>query len=151
MHMKLETMPSYRVAYIRRVGPYGADNGQTMEALKRWATERNLLNDQSVILGVAHDGPAVTPPERCRYDACIVVAEGYSIEGCAEGRIASGSYAVFTVKHTAEAVQKAWLDIYPELIRHAHAPDASRPVLERYATHMVKNHLCEICVPVQRG
>lgn len=149
MHMKLETIPPYRVAYFRRVGPYGADNGQTMETLKRWAREHGLMNERTVILGVAHDNPAVTPPERCRYDTCIIVPEDYVIDGCAEDRITGGNYAIFTIAHTAEAVQEAWLGIFPELGRHGLIPDETRPILERYAAHMVNNHLCEICVPIQ--
>lgn len=149
MNMKLETIPSCRVAYFRRVGPYGDGNGQTMEALKRWALERGLMNECTVILGVAHDDPTVTPPECCRYDTCIIVPGDYPIENCAEGRIAGGSYAVFTLEHTAEALQEAWLGIFPELDRHGLIPDGTRPILERYAAHMINNHLCEICVPVQ--
>ncbi|WP_347708062.1 hypothetical protein [Clostridium sp. D46t1_190503_E9] len=34
MEMKFEILPSYSIAYIRQVGPYGEDNMQVMEEIK---------------------------------------------------------------------------------------------------------------------
>ena len=48
--MKLETMCSYRIAYIRGIEKYGPENNIQMEQLKRWAINNNLYNDDSVIL-----------------------------------------------------------------------------------------------------
>ncbi len=36
MKFKVETIPSYRIAYMRRVGPYGPANHTVMENLKKW-------------------------------------------------------------------------------------------------------------------
>jgi DNA gyrase inhibitor GyrI len=66
-----------------------------------------------------------------------------------QGNIAGGRYAVFTISHTAEAVQKAWLEIFPELLKQGSQFDETRPILERYIVEMVNNHLCEICVPIK--
>ena len=64
------------------------------------------------------------------------------------GTIKGGKYAVFTINHTAESVQKAWSEIFPELLNLGYQIDDTRPILERYAAKMVKNHNCEICVPL---
>lgn len=150
MNIIMETMPSYRIAYIRKTGPYGIDNVNTMEELKKWANSNHLLDDESIILGIAQDNPAATKPEDCRYDTCLVVANDYSLaDSCInEGTIRGGKYAVFTIKHTAEAIKKGWGDIFPELSRQGFQFDETRPILERYIAKMVSNHLCEICVPV---
>ncbi|MGE5398446.1 MAG: GyrI-like domain-containing protein, partial [Chitinophagales bacterium] len=57
MDIIIENMPSYRIAYIRKVGPYGINNVQTMEELKKWARINHLFNDESIILGIARDNP----------------------------------------------------------------------------------------------
>ncbi|MCX7615765.1 MAG: GyrI-like domain-containing protein, partial [Clostridiales bacterium] len=134
MMMKTQTIPAYKVAYIRHVGPYGIGNVQTMEDLKNWAKSNDLLHDKSIILGIAHDHPETTKPENCRYDSCIVVSDDFCIHNgnVRVGHIAGGSYAVFKISHTAEAVQKAWLEIFPELLKHGYQFDETRPVLERY-------------------
>lgn len=150
MDIEVENMPSYRIAYIRHVGPYGIDNVQTMEELKKWAKINNLFRDESIILGIAQDNPVTTEPENCRYDTCIVISNDYSLSNgyVREGNIVGGKYAVFKVTHTAEAVQKAWTDIFPELLRQGYQFDGVRPIIERYIVQMVNNHYCEICVPI---
>lgn len=150
MEMKIETTPAYKIAYIRHIGPYGTGNIQTMENLKKWANSRHLLNDESIILGVAQDNPETTKPECCRYDVCLVLSDEDSTRDndVSYGTIVGGKYAVFIIEHTAQAVQKAWGSIFPELQMQGCQNDAARPILERYAAKMVKNHKCEICVPV---
>ena len=153
MNMKIETIPPYRVAYIRHIGPYGTSNVQTMEDLKSWAKSSDLLHDKSIILGIAHDNPETTKPENCRYDTCIVISDDYTVNNgyvsVSQGNITGGSYAVFKISHTSEAVQKAWLTIFPELLSQGYQFDETRPVLERYIVEMVSNHYCEICVPIK--
>lgn len=150
MNIKIEKIPAYRIAYIRQVGPYGTGNVQTMEKLKNWAKSNNLFNDTSIILGIAQDNPETTKPENCRYDTCIVVSNDYYVNGeyVNQGNIIGGNYAVFKISHTAEAVQKAWIEIFPELIKQGYQFDETRPILERYIVEMVNNHYCEICVPI---
>lgn len=148
--MKIECIPSYSIAYIRHTGPYGAGNIQTMERLKAWAKAHQLLDDDSILLGIVQDDPRTTKPEDCRYDVCLVIPNDACIrdDTVSYGTIIGGKYAVFTVDHTAESVQKAWGEIFSELARQGLQVDAAQPVIERYAAKLVVNHLCEICVPV---
>ncbi|MHB8061451.1 MAG: AraC family transcriptional regulator [Ruminiclostridium sp.] len=150
MNMNIETIPSCSIAYIRQIGAYGEENIRTMEKLKHWAKANNLMNSKTVIFGIAHDNPQTTPSENCRYDACILLAdENFAADGNVQhGEIVGGKYAVFTVKHTAEAVKQAWVEIFPVLSESGYLPDTTRPILERYATEQVEQHLCEICVPI---
>lgn len=150
MNIIIENIPAYRIAYIRQVGPYGSSNIQVMEEIKKWSKSKGLYNDDSIILGIARDNPATTKPEYCRYDTCIVISDNsFVIESpIEEGNIVGGKYAVFKISHTAEAIQNAWLEIFPELSRQGHVLDYSRPILERYIVKFVNMHYCEICVPI---
>ena len=150
MDIMIEKMPSYRIAYRRKIGPYGISNVRAMEELKNWAKLNNLLNDEAIILGIAQDNPETTKPENCRYDTCVVVTKDYSVadDYVAEGNLIGGKYAVFKINHTTEAVQKAWANIFPELLRNRYQFDEARPIIERYIVQMVNNHHCEICVPI---
>ncbi|MCI0765536.1 GyrI-like domain-containing protein [Bacillus sp. TL12] len=150
MDIIIEKIPAYRIAYIRQTGSYGINNVRTMEKIKEWAKSNQLFNEESIILGIAHDNPETTKPENCRYDTCIVVSNDYSVTNdyVRQGDIVGGKYAVFKINHTAEAVQKAWVDIFSELSRQRYQFDGTRPIIERYVVKMVNNHHCEICVPV---
>jgi DNA gyrase inhibitor GyrI len=43
MDINIEMISSYKIAYIRRTGPYGSENVQIMEQLKSWAREKKLI------------------------------------------------------------------------------------------------------------
>ncbi|RCX09353.1 DNA gyrase inhibitor GyrI [Anaerobacterium chartisolvens] len=150
MTYTIEEMPRSHVAFMRRVGPYGADNYAIMGKLKEWAQANGLFTKSAVILGISQDNPETTPPENCRYDVCIVVADDCTITSGDVNKAAlpGGRYAVFTIKHTAEAVKRAWEEIFTQLSAQGHHPDFSRPVLERYIPALIEKHLCEICIPV---
>jgi len=152
MVIKFEMMPKTRIAFVRQVGPYGPQNIQAMEALKKWAVEKNLLNGSSILLGIAQDNPETTPPEDCRYDACIVISDDYRIEdtdhNIYETELDGGHYVTYKVKHTAEDIQKAWADIFPALNSSGYQID-NKPIFERYIGDMLFNHYCEICIPVK--
>jgi DNA gyrase inhibitor GyrI len=153
--MKTEHIVPCSMAYIRQTGPYGPDNRKTMEHLKHWARSRNLMNSHSVILGIAQDDPHITPPEKCRYDACILLPGDYSFKGSSpdqdvhHGSISGGKYGVFAIEHTAEAMKQAWGEVFQQLFAENYVPDPLRPVLERYKAELLEQHLCEICVPIQ--
>ena len=150
MNSKIEMLPSYKIAYMRKTGPYGSSNGELMEQLKSWVQSNNLFNEDTIILGIAQDNPETTNAESCCYDACLVVADNYKIvhPEIIEGNIVGGKYMVFKLGHTAQAVQQAWANIFPELIKQGYTIDDTRPIIERYQTQVIKDHQCEICVPI---
>ncbi len=138
---------------MRQVGPYGANNYALMEKFKEWAKVKGLLSNSPVILGISHDNPRTTLPENCRYDVCIVITDDYMIadSNISETELPGGKYAVFSIAHTVEAVQKAWNEIFSQLAAKGHQFDTSRPVLERYSFDMIDKQMCEICVPIQEN
>ena len=148
MNMRLETFPPYHIAYMRRTGAYGDGNYQLMARLKDWARDNGLWNDTMTIFGIARDNPGVTAPEQCRYDVCLLVPAGFEADGISKGVLDSGRYAVFTVDHTSEAVQRFYADFIAELAAAGLAFDASRPMIERYVNKLVESGFCEFCVPV---
>ncbi|AIQ41993.1 GyrI-like domain-containing protein [Paenibacillus sp. FSL R7-0297] len=149
MKIQLETLPATRIAYMRQTGPYGPGNSKAMEALKEWARAHQLLTGSAILFGIPQDNPDTTLPEHCRYDACISVPENAPADKSIHyGEIPGGTYAVVTIQHTAEAVQKAWTEILPALYSSGHLLDYQRPVMERYTGDMISNHLCQLCFPV---
>ncbi len=150
MDINIEMIPSYKIAYIRKIGPYGLENVQIMEQLKSLAREKDLLNESSIILGIAQDDPKVIEPKDCRYDVCLVVFDEFEVndKDINFGKTIGGKYCVFKINHTMDAMQKAWIEIFSELSKRNYEVDDRRPILERYAMQMINNHYCEICVPI---
>ena len=155
MNVQIEMLPEYRVAYMRQIGPYGADNLQLMQKLKKWAITRDLLTESSVILGIAHDDPDVTPPQKCRYDCCMVISNAYELDiDINDARLPGGKYAVIAVEHTAEAIGKAWHDAFTVWLPDSGYQIDDRPLFERYqgAAQDIKIEpaFCEICIPLKK-
>ena len=150
MTYQIEEMPKSRIAYMRRVGSYGVDNYALMKKFKKWAKANGLFTASAVILGISQDNPATTPPENCRYDVGIVITQQLATTDANVNiaELPGGRYAVFTIEHTAEVIQKAWGAIFVQLSAQGQQIDVSRPILERYIPAMIDKHLCEICVPV---
>lgn len=142
--MKRETLPAYRIAYLRRTGSYGSENGALMERLTQLAAQAGLLDENATILGIAWDDPAQTPPAACRYDACLVVSEHAVLPDAAVqyARLAGGAYAVLDLPHTPQALTEAWAAIDRTAQQNGFAVDGSRPVLERYRADS-----CAFCIP----
>ncbi|MDW8802694.1 GyrI-like domain-containing protein [Clostridium sp. A1-XYC3] len=150
MDISIEIIPSYKIAYIRRTGPYGSENVQIMEQLKSWAREKNLLSESSIILGIAQDNPQFTEAKDCRYDTCLVVSDEFKVDNkyINFGKTVGGKYCIFKISHTVDAIQKAWMEIFWELSKRNYEFDDRRPIIERYAAQMINRHYCEICVPI---
>lgn len=150
MDINIEMIPSCKIAYIRRIGPYGLENVKIMEELKSWAREKNLFNENSIILEIAQDNPQFTEPKDCRYDICLVVSDEFKVDNkhINFGKTIGGKYCVFKISHTVDGIQKAWMEMFSELLKRNYEFDDKRHILERYAVEMINRHYCEICIPI---
>jgi len=43
MNIKFETLPKYRIAYVRQMGPYCPANVQTMQKLKKVSARKGII------------------------------------------------------------------------------------------------------------
>lgn len=150
MQFKIEKISCQNIAYITNIGPYGNGNIKTMESLKLWAEENKLLEDNSIILGIARDNPETTKPDDCRYDVCLVLDREIKSnqDNINFGEINGGKYAVFKIEHTKKGINYAWQNAFPYLENKGICFDNERLVFERYKTELLKDNLCEICIPI---
>ena len=149
MNFIIEQFPEQPVLYMRRIGAYGVENYELMAKMKKWADMRGLFKG-SIIYGIARDNPANTPPEQCRYDVCLVASVDFPAdESVQRSEIPGGKYAVFTIPHTAEAVQEFWAYGIQKLQEAGLQLDMSKPILERYQYSVVEVGKCEFCVPIK--
>jgi DNA gyrase inhibitor GyrI len=148
MDFVIEQLPVQPVLYMRRTGAYGVENYKLMETMKEWAKQKNLFED-CIIYGIAQDNPAATPPEQCRYDVCLLTTADVSADSSVQrGEIPNGKYAVFTIPHTAEAVQEFWGSFIQKLKDGGLQLSPAKPILERYKQKLVEAGKCEFCVPI---
>ena len=141
--MKIETFQGITIAYMRRIGAYGPENRQLMEKLKAFLAQHDLL--KSTILGIPLDDPTITPAEQLRYDVGLIVPANATIP-LPTRNIDDGTYAVFEVQHTQQGVSSFWQNIGQLTL----SIDNTKPIIERYSSQKIAEHLCEFCVPIIR-
>ena len=76
--VRIEVRPAVRLAYIRHIGPYFNIDGGIERAFRTvidWAMRTGVWQDDSVLMGLCPDHPAVTPARHCLYDACVTVPD----------------------------------------------------------------------------
>jgi AraC family transcriptional regulator len=94
--VRVETAEPKRVAFMRHVGPYD-QVGPLWERFFIFAMRSGLIGPGFQMLGVPHDDPGVTPPEKLRYDACITVGPQFqALDEVGVQEIPGGAYAVTT-------------------------------------------------------
>jgi AraC family transcriptional regulator len=106
--VEVKTLPPFKIVFLRHVGPY-SQVGATWGRLMSWAGRRGLLGPQVRMLGIVHDDPEVTPGDKVRYDAAVVVSRPVEPEGeFGVTEIPDGEYAVFTHRGPYESLGETY-------------------------------------------
>ena len=152
MDVQIKTIPPMRVAFVRHVGPY-MEVGQAWGRLFAWAGPRGLVGRGPKMIGVCHDDPEVTPPEKIRYDACLVVGDSVRPEGdIGVQEIGGGEYAVTVHKGPYENLGQTYARLCGEWLPASGREMRASPPLEVYLnspqTAAPADLLTEVCVPL---
>jgi AraC family transcriptional regulator len=141
-----------RVAYLRYTGPYGEPLGRFWRGtVSGWLAEHGLLDCPRY--GVSLDDLRTTPPERCRYDACVALPDGLTVPDAAETTLPGGRYAVAPFKGTSAGIGAAWGAFVAGCAARALVGDMSRHAFEHYprgASFDTRTGVfaCELCMPL---
>jgi AraC family transcriptional regulator len=156
MSVNVKTLPRYRVAYMRYIGPYGGSGGvpQLWQRLQRWAMARDLWTDDRLCLGIAHDHPAVTDPDKCRYDAGIVIPADLAADSQVNViDFPGGKFALAPFEGTGQEIGGCWERVFSEWFPGSGYQPDDGPFVELYRgdffdekTGVVR---CDLCTPVR--
>ena len=156
MNVSVKTLPDFHVACMRNIGPYGPTQIPPLwETLMAWAQPRGLVTGDTPTLGISYDDPEVTPPEKCRYDACIVVPGDFAAESAVQVKdIPGGKYAVSEYVGTAADIMHSWSRIFSEWLPSSGFQPDNRPCFELYRADCYVGQpkgsfKCDICIPVK--
>ena len=151
---RIRTLKAQTIAFIRRVGPYEAVDPGLWDELGRWADQAELPAERP-LLGIGHDAPVITAPERLRFDAAIAVPAG--TRGTA-GRVRIGALPAFRCAVTTHVGSYLTLpEAYPRIFAQtlAAAPQLlGLPVIEIYDDETVSTSRpvsrTEVHLPIAR-
>jgi AraC family transcriptional regulator len=152
--VRIETLPPRRVAFVRHVGPYDQVE-PAFHKLMGWAGTRGLLGPDTVVLGVCHDDPEVTAPEKIRYDCCITVGADFQPEGEVGVQVLEGGeHVVLTHRGTYTQLPDAWRWLYGVWLAGSGREPRHAPAFEVYYNSPTntppENLVTDICIPLER-
>ena len=95
---EIRTLEPQRIVFLRHVGPY-SEIGGTWSRLAAWAGQHGLFGPSTRFIGISHDDPEITPPDKLRYDAAMTISRPVEPEGpFGVTELAGGEYATITHK-----------------------------------------------------
>ncbi|CAM4018686.1 GyrI-like domain-containing protein [Catellicoccus marimammalium] len=145
--MKIEEFKDIKIAYMRRIGEYGLENKSLMEKFKLHLEHQELLDERTIILGIALDNPLYVSKENQRYDVGMIISDENIDYNLPIRNIDNGQYAVFEVEHDEKAISEFWENI--QTLTADLVLDDSKPIIERYTFPKIASNLCEFCIPLK--
>ncbi len=136
--LKVVRLRETHLAFIRHVGPYESVSETLWDELQAWARRRKL-EPELVLMGIGHDAPGTTPPERLRFDAAIRVPRRFASDGrIAHQVLPASDYA--TVEHVGPyaTLPMAYQALFPQLMRLNGYQVVGLPAIEIYHTTRIE-------------
>lgn len=153
MNVTIREFPAAEVAYLRYEGRYGPPLGEFWRGqVMPWVAQLGLMGRE--MYGIGHDDPSVADPERCRYDACVALPDGFvGPGGMLRTTLPGGRYACTPFFGRAETIGATWTALLRDWLPQSGWQLDARPCFEHYpadARHEPATGAfeCAICVPV---
>lgn len=102
--MFIEKFENTFIAYMQRIGNYGIENKKLMQKFKAYIKQKDLFNDNTTILAIAMDNPAINPVDKLRYRVGIVTNMNNKCSDLPIYKIPDGFYAIFEVSHNEKDI-----------------------------------------------
>lgn len=132
MDVEIKSLESMRVAFVRHVGAYN-EAGAAWEKLCTRLGAEGMLGAGTKFVGVCHDDPEVTAPEKIRYDACVTVDDNFEAEAeIGVQTIGGGEYAVATHIGPYDKLGHTYAKLYGQWLPQSGREPRSQPCLEFY-------------------
>ena len=134
MNIEVRELESQRVCTLASQGGYEpVAIYAAWDKLIDWAVGHGIAQEQQRRYAFAFDNPTVTPIDKCRYNAAIVITDGVKVNPpFALSEIPRGKYAVLYFKGQPEETIKAQLSIYSDWLPDSGFEPDNFPMLERY-------------------
>ncbi len=134
MNVEIRELASMPVCTLTSDGGYNPEAiYETWDRLIRWAENNGIKAAEQSRFALAFDNPAITPVDKCRYTAAIVIPESLQVpEPLSSAEIPAGKYAVLYFKGTPEETLAAQLGIYSEWFPDSGFEPDNFPMMEHY-------------------
>ncbi|MCK5124751.1 MAG: GyrI-like domain-containing protein [candidate division Zixibacteria bacterium] len=132
MEIQTKDLTVQKVAYIRHMGPY-QECGPAWEKLYEWAMKNGIDIKKSLWIGASYDDPENTPPEKIRYDACVVIPENFKEDDTVKVQeLPGGKYAMAIHMGAYKNIGETYKKMFSEGLPKADLSIRMAPCYEYY-------------------
>lgn len=155
MKVEIKNFPQRHLAYSPQLDGYDEKKiAAAWEKLCNWAYSENIVNKDTVWIGISFDNPCITPENKCRYYACITVSnEVVPPKGFGTIDLSAGKYAVARFVGKVEELAIAWQELYGKWLPTSGFEPTDSPCHDIYyetpETNKDGNFVMDLCVPVK--
>lgn len=152
--IQIKNLPAYQVIYMANFDGYLFENiCASWTRLYNWAAAKNLIDENSQMIGISFDDPLITPENMCRYYACISISGELPVtDAVGMLDIAEGRYAVCHVQCRAENIKDVYHGLYGIWLPDSGLQPADCFSYELYyetpADRVDDYYIMDVCLPV---
>lgn len=131
MNVKIEEFEEKTIAYLTAPNGYELSSiFATWDKIIEWAKSKLIDNHEHKRFAICHDNPMLTPTDKCRYDAAIIIEDGIDVVApYTKSVIPSGKYAVAYYKGESKKVSQFYMELYSAWLPHSgYEPDHLPPI-----------------------
>lgn len=146
MNVLIKKHPQQTICKLASNGGYQPESlFKTWDDITAWGEDQGVESLVQQRTALCYDNPAVTPLERCRYEATIAIDDDTKVNFPFEKSILpGGTYAVLYVKGDSQEVEKAQMSLFSHwLPASGYEPD-SFPMMERYLNDVRQDGFIEL-------
>jgi len=150
--VRVERLPPMRVAFVRHIGPFD-EVGTAWTTLMSWVGARGLFGPHTRAIGISHDDPDITPPEKLRYDAAVTIVGEVTPEGpVGVIELAGGEYAMAQHRGPYHQISATYARLCGQWLPSSGRELASASALEFYLNSPLmtkpEDLLTDACLPL---
>ena len=131
MKVKIKEMPLQPIAYLSSPKGYELDAVHaTWDKISNWANTIGISKEQQTNFAFCHDNPTITPEDKCRYDAAIIINPDTQVtEPYTRSTIPAGKYAVAYYKDDSDKIPSFMTELCSQwLCESGYEPDDHPPM-----------------------
>lgn len=151
MQVKVEEVQEKSIVFLSSPKGYVLDSVYaTWDKMTHWAKLKGIAENGQARLGICHDNPTITPEDKCRYDAAIVIDEDVVIQPpYTKATIPAGKYAIAYYKDSAAKISNFMTEFCANwLCKSGYEPDNYPPVFH-YLNDSRKDEYVEMDVYIK--
>ena len=128
----IEKLPERKAIFVRHVGPYD-QVGSAWAKLFKYAGIRFMIGRNPDMFALVHDDPEVTPPDKIRYDACLVTTRNVKPKGdIGVTTLPAGEYASTIHLGPYNTLNDSYAALCGQWLPTSGRELAPKPSIERY-------------------